>query len=303
MPTAKRYRVLAPKDWPDDQPAFGLDGPYQDYRTWGNHMEAIAGHPLLRGYPGQDVSQSPSGVPSDAAGGIGGAMAFLMGLRYRDRTGKGVMIEVATAENFAPFLGDYIMDYTMNGRVHTQLGNQHLSWAPHEAYPCKGDDRWVAIVCRDDAEWQRLCAVMATPELAQDPRFRDSLSRWNNRGELDLVIAQWTRPQDANEVMHRLQSAGVPAGAVMKEADALADPHLRARGLFQTVAHPEAEAQEQVGPLFRMGKAPTPIWRHAPRLGEDNEYVYKKVLGCSDAEYRRLEQEGHIGMDYDPSVP
>ncbi|MSQ40626.1 MAG: CoA transferase [Dehalococcoidia bacterium] len=301
--TWERLSALNPRFVMVRQPAFGLDGPYQEYRTWGNHMEAIAGHPLLRGYPGQDVSQSPSGVPSDAAGGVGGAMAFLMGLRYRKRTGQGVMIEVATAENFVPFLGDYIMDYTMNDRVSIQQGNQHFAWAPHQAYPCQGDDKWVAIVCRDDAEWQQLCTVMAVPDLAQDTRFRDSLSRWNNRDALDQIIAQWTRPQGASDVMHRLQAAGVPAGAVMNEADALADPQLRARGLFQTVTHPEAETQEQVGPLFRMGKTTNPIWRHAPRLGEDNEYIYKKVLGYSDAEYHRLEGEGHIGMDYDPSVP
>ena len=286
------------------QPAFGLEGPYKNYRTWGNHMESLSGHPALRAYPDEDLERAASGVPSDAAGGIGGALALMMGLRYRERTGKGVMIEAPTAENFVPFLGDFIMDYSMNGRVHEKLANQHLYWAPHNVYQCAGHDRWITIACRDDREFRALCGVMETPDLASDARFRDGLSRWESRSDLDRVIAEWTHDQDAKDLMRRLQDADVPAGAVMDEADALADPHMAERGFFETLVHPEIEGEyRHPGPLFRMASAPNRLWRHAPRLGEDNEYVYKQVLGFTDERYAEFEAKGHIGMDYDPSVP
>jgi crotonobetainyl-CoA:carnitine CoA-transferase CaiB-like acyl-CoA transferase len=284
-------------------PAFGVEGPYKNYRTWGNHMEALAGHPLLRAYPDEDPSKGPSGVPSDAAGGIGGALAFVMGLRYRKKTGKGIFIEAPTAENFVPLLGDFVMDYTMNGRVHTQLGNQDLYMAPHQAYRCQGEERWIAIACRTDAEFQKLCEVMGKPGLAKDERFCNSLDRWKNRRALDGIIQEWTLTQEARPLMERLQAAKVPAGMVMDESDVLADPHVKARGFFQKVTHPEAGTHLNPTFAWKMSKTPNEIRRYAVRLGEDNEYVYKKVLGFSDEEYRKFEEAGHVGMDYLPNVP
>ncbi len=302
--TWERLSSINPKFVLVRQPAFGLDGPYKNYRTWGNHMESLSGHPALRGYPDEDLERAASGVPSDASGGIGGALAMMMGLRYRERTGKGAMIEVPTAENFVPFLGDFIMDYTMNGRMHEKLANQHLYWAPHNVYACAGHDRWVTIACRNDEEFQRLCAEMGQAELAFDQRFRDSLNRWRNRAELDRVIADWTGDQDHKDVMHRLQKVGVSAGAVLDEGDALADPHLADRGFFETLVHPEIDGEyRHPGPLFQMASMRNHLWRHAPRLGEDNEYVYKTILEFSDEKYAEFEAQGHIGMDYDPSVP
>ena len=286
------------------QPAFGLDGPYKNYRTWGNHMEALSGHPLIRAYPDEDASRGPSGVPADAAGGIGGALAFMMGLRYREKTGRGLTIEIPSAQNFIPLLGDFIMDYTMNGRVHTQLGNQDLAMAPHQAYRCEGEERWVTIACRDDREFRALCEVMGNEDLAAHPDYQDSLNRWNNRKQLDVIISQWTATQNARSVMERLQAVGVPAGQIMDEADAFADPHHRDRGFWQPLDHPEIpeRSMEHAGPLFRMDGHLNTVRRAAPRLGEDNEYVYKEILGFSDEKYREFEESGHIGMDYDPSV-
>ena len=302
--TWERLSAINPRFVLVRQPGFGLEGPYKNYRTWGNHMESLSGHPALRAYPEEDLDRGASGVPSDAAGGIGGALAMMVGLRQRERTGKGVMIELPTAENFVPFLGDFIMDFSMNGRVHTQLANQHLYWAPHNVYACAGNDRWLTIACRDDPEFQKLCEVMGASELASDDRFKDSLTRWENRGELDGIIGSWTETRDATELMHRLQAAGVPAGAVMDEADALADPHMEERGFYETLTHPEIDGEyRHPGPLFRMESGPNHLWRHAPRLGEDNEYVYKQVLGFTDEKYAEFERTGHIGMDYDPSVP
>ena len=284
-------------------PGFGIEGPYKNYRTWGNIMEGLAGHPLLRAYPDESPMRAPSGVPSDAASGIGGALGFLMGLFYREAMGKGLQIELPMTDNFLPFLGEFILDYTMNGRVRTQLGNTHDSFAPHNAYPCEGEDRRITIACRNDQEWQTLCKLMERPDLADDPRFQDQPARLRNRKELDAVLSEWTLTQDRMKLMHTLQAAGVPAGALLDAKDAFEDPHLRARGFFETLTHPEAGTHEYVGPLFHMDRTPNHLRRHAPRLGEDNEYVYRQLLGFSDKEYRRFEEAGHIGMDYDPSIP
>lgn len=89
----------------------------------------------------------------------------------------------------------------------------------------------------------------------------------------------------------------------MNERDAYGDPHLRERGYWQTLGHPEAGNHEYPGVLWKAARTPNRLRRAAPRLGEDNEYVYRELLGYSEAEYREFEASGHAGMDYDPSIP
>ena len=284
-------------------PGFGITGPYQRYRTFGNHMEALCGHPVIRAYPGYSIERAPSGVPSDAASGVGSAFAFMNGLRYREQTGKGLMIELATAENFVGYIGEFIMDYSMNGRQWEYMANSHFFLAPHNVYPVHGEDRWVTIAVRDEREWRALCDSMRMPELADDPRFVTMADRHANRAELDAIIAAWTRPLDPYWIMHRLQGVGIPAGVVMTEADAYGDRQHAARDFFQTIENPDTGIQRQVGRAWQASKSPQRVTRHAPHLGQDNEYVYKEVMGYSDAEYRGFEERGHIGTEYDPDIP
>lgn len=284
-------------------PGFGVEGPYRDYRTFGNHMEAIAGHPVIRAYPELGLDYAPASVPADAASGVGGALAFAMALRQRERTGKGVYVELATAENYVPFLSEFILDYSMNDRVWQQMGNDHWSIAPHNAYPCQGLDRWVTIACRDDEEWAALCALMGRGDLASDARYADMASRHTNRRSLDAEIAAWTTTHDAAWIAARLQDAGVPAGVVLHESELLRDPHLEARGYWQQIPHPETGTQRHVGRLWRASDTPHPEPRHAPTLGQDNEYVYRDLLGFSAEEFDAFARAGHIGTEYDASVP
>ena len=284
-------------------PGFGIAGPYRRYRTFGNHMEALCGHPVIRAYPGRSLEYAPGGVPSDAASGVGSAFAFMLGLRQRELTGKGLLIELATAENFVGLIGEFVMDHAMNGRLWEHMGNGHFFLAPHNVYRCRGLDRWAAITVRDEREWRALCEAMRRPELASDPRFATMAGRFARREELDAEIGAWTAPRDAYWVMGRLQAAGVPAGVVMNEADVYDDRQLEARGFFQTVANPETGVQRQVGRAWKASRSPGFAFRHAPHLGQDNEYVYREVLGYTAAEYRRFEEQGHIGTEYDPGIP
>ena len=302
--TWERLSAINPKLIMIRMPAFGLDGPYKGYRTWGNHMEAISGHPLIRTYPDLSPEYAPAGVPADAASGIGATLAFLMGKRYLRRTGKGLLIEAPTAENFVPLLGEFIMDYSMNDRVWTQMGNTHFYLAPHNVYRTQGEDKWVTIACWNEEQWRTLCDVIRRPELVDDPRFIDNDARYQNRAELDAIISTWTADKQASWIMDRLQVVGVPSGEVMNERDATEDRHLEQRGFFTRVTHPESGTHKAPMTPFKSTNHPdTGPRRHAPRLGEDNEYIYKSVLGYTDEEYAEFDTKGHIGMDYDPSIP
>jgi crotonobetainyl-CoA:carnitine CoA-transferase CaiB-like acyl-CoA transferase len=283
-------------------PAYGLSGPYKSYRSFGNHMESMTGHHYLRGYADLDPEATGNSFTADAAGGVLGAFAVLLALRARRRHGRGQMIELALAENFLPYIGELILDYTMNGRVAEPKGNEHASHAPHNAYPCAGEDRWIAIDVGSDEEWAALCRVAGEPAWACDPRFATTLSRWQHRHALDAAIGHWTCTQERYDLFRRLQVAGVIAGPVQDEADAYACPQLNERGFFEELTHPEAGTHRYPGLNVRLTETPNHLRRAAPLLGGDNSYVYCDLLGLADDAYADLEAQGHIGMDYPESA-
>ena len=279
-------------------PAYGSTGPYKNFRSLGIHMEGAVGHSLLRGYADMDPSANTQVYVADAAAGAQGAFAVLVGLHHRRRTGEGQLIELAQAENVAPFMGQFFMDYSMNGRNGATIGNRH-PYAIQGCYPCKGEDRWVNVTIFDDADWAAFRTAIGSPAWAEDPRFDTQHGRYQAHDELDDRISEWTRERGHYEVMHALQQAGVAAGAVIDQADAYSDPHLKERGAFEEAYQEDVGTHLYPGAPFKMSGTPPSIRRGPVRLGEDNEYVYRKLLSISDERYAELEREGHIGMDYE----
>jgi crotonobetainyl-CoA:carnitine CoA-transferase CaiB-like acyl-CoA transferase len=193
------------------------------------------------------------------------------------------------------------MDYSMNGRSASTLGNRHPT-AIQGVYPCAGEDRWLSLTIFDERDWELFCQAMGNPDWVSDPKFIDHESRRANHDDLDAHISDWTRQRTHREAMEALQSHGVAAGAVLDQRDADEDPHYLDRQIF------EEASQEDVGTFkyprapFKMSRSPVKIERGPVRLGEDNEYVYKTLLQLSDEEYDELVESGHIGMDYAPHI-
>lgn len=279
--------------------AFGCSGPYAHFRAYGASMEAMVGHTQLRGYPDVDPVHTTSVFIADSTGGAAATFAILAALYHRQRTGRGQFIDMSQAENMTHSLSQAFMDYSMNRRVRSTLGNRDAARAPQGVYRCAGEDNWLALSCRTDAEFASLCAAMSRPELARDPRFAQGHERWRHQDELDALISSWTADKDHVALFHLLQSAGVDAAPVYTVAEVFDDPHLRARDDWQRVTHPMAGTHAYFKPVIgHMSKTPLAIRKHAPTVGEDNEYVYKQVLGYSDEEYERFVAEGHAGTSF-----
>lgn len=280
-------------------PAFGATGPYRHFRAYGANMEAVTGHTLLRGYADSDPTHTTNVFFADACAGATSAFAVLAALRYRLKTGKGQYIDMAQAENVAQTFSQAIMDYSMNRRSQTTLGNRDPSRAPQGVYRCSGQDSWLALSCGSDAEFRALCEVIGKPELAHDPRFADSLSRYKHQDALDEEISAWSAGLDHYQAFHALQSAGVAASPVLSIGEVAEDPHLQARDMWQQVTHPVAGTHKYLKPpMSHMSRTPLQYWRHAPTLGMDNEYVYKQVMGYSDEEYRWFVENQHAGTTF-----
>jgi crotonobetainyl-CoA:carnitine CoA-transferase CaiB-like acyl-CoA transferase len=284
-------------------PAYGLSGPYKNYRSFGMQLEGTAGHTGLRGYTDTDPTAADEVYMGDAAGGVNGAFAVMLALRHRRRTGQGQLIELPQVENFMPYLGEAIMDYTMNGRVQGRLGNRHPSMAPHGVYRCRGEDRWVTIAAAGDEEWRGLCRAMGNPAWAREPRFRNGLARWKHQDDLDRFIGQWTEGQSPAEVMMVLQANGVAAGVVQDDSDLYADAQLNDQVFFKEFVHADAGTHRYPGLMWKAEETPNEMRTPPVRLGEYNEFVYRELMGVSGEEYGRLEETGHIGTVYASHLP
>ena len=279
-------------------PAFALDGPYRNYRAFGLHVEAMVGHTHLRSYPDAGPELIGETLASDGISGVQGAVAIAMALRHRERTGEGQLIELPLTEGFIPTLAEFLFDYTMNGRDTPSQGNLHRWNAPHNVYPCTGEDRSIAIDVATDPEFAALCDVLGNDALARDDRFATAEARREHRDALDAALAALTVACDREALFHQLQARGVCAAPVHNAVEALADPQLRERGFFEELTLPGVGTHAYPGLTFRLACTPNALRTPPPRLGEHNEAIYLGLLGYSRDEFERMESAGLIGTRY-----
>ena len=274
------------------QPMQGFDGPHKHYFGFGAVLNAITGFNNLSGYPERLPMGLGTNYPDYVINPGHTLIAIMAALRHRKRTGKGQRIELAQIESAISALAPAVMDYQANGRIQTRAGDRLPTASPHGAFRCQDieiageqHDRWVAIAVHDDAQWRALVDAMGSPSWAADAKFATLEARKANEDALEAHINEWTRPQDAVEVMRLLQSKGVPSGVVHNARDMLDnDPHMRERAYYEYLDHPEAGRTAHDGAPFRLSKTPGSLRTPAPCLGEHNEYVCKEILGMSDDE-------------------
>lgn len=268
-------------------PVMGTTGPYRQYGANGNGVIAYGGLDANMGFPARPpVGMGP--LYSDFASPYFGIAALMAALHHRARTGEGQFIDLAQLQVAVSVLGTDVLEYTANGNVRQPDGNRSRDECPHAAYPCYGDDRWIAIAVASDEEWRALCDVIEEPQLTLDPRFATQPERRRNEAELDASIAAWTRTQDAWQAMHVLQAAGVAAGVVENVEDLVVrDPHMRAHH-FADVTDAEGRVHYMTHRQPVRFDGETIALNRAPTFGEHNEYVFREVLGLSEEDYLRL---------------
>jgi crotonobetainyl-CoA:carnitine CoA-transferase CaiB-like acyl-CoA transferase len=271
----------------------GQTGPHALLAGFGTMGAALAGFVELAGWPDRPPA-GPFGAYTDYVAPKFIAAALLAALDHRRRTGEGQYIDLSQAEASIHFLTPAVLDYTVNGRVQTRMGNRSLTEAPHGVYPCAGEDRWVAIACADEAQWRALCAVSGHPEWAVDPRFATLADRIAHADALDALVAAWTAPRDVEEVERLLQGAGVPVHRVATSADCFADPQLAHRGHFVTLEHPELGPVPVENSRLRLSRTPARIAWPGPTYGQHNDQVLREILGLSDADIVRLVTAGAL---------
>jgi crotonobetainyl-CoA:carnitine CoA-transferase CaiB-like acyl-CoA transferase len=281
-------------------PAAGLTGDWANYTGFGAQFDGLSGFAHLVGHHDSEMVETPATMYMDAATGPAGAFAVLAALHYRAAVGRGQLIELAQIENVLNQLGDAFLEVQLGGEPQ-RLGNRDPERAPQGVYPCRGEERWLAISVRDDAEWAALARVIGREDLLGDDRFATTAGRYAHHDELDHIVTEWTTGQDLMAAFHSLQRVGVTAGPQFDEEMLASDPHVEARGWIRELASRDVGSYPHVSHAFQ---GLPQVWeRGAPVLGEDNDYVYRDVIGVDDDEYQWLVEAKVIVEDYlDPDM-
>lgn len=275
-------------------PGYGSEGPYRGFISYGTNVDPASGLASLMGYPGEEPHMSGNAYP-DPVAGLFAVGAILTALYHQRATGEGQYIDLSQAEATTALLGEVSLGACLNGVVPPRVGNRHPCQAPHGCYPCRGDDAWVAIAVRGDDEWHALARVLGEPTWCSEARYGTLPGRLEHHDELDRHIAAWTSQRGVYDVMHALQSAGVPAGVVANAEQLVNDPNLRAREFFWDIDHPEAGSRRYAGQPVRLSATPARLHRPAPCLGQHNERILGGLLGLSAEELDDLREKGVIG--------
>jgi benzylsuccinate CoA-transferase BbsF subunit len=248
----------------------------------------------LWNHPGQPEPIGYQGVyPDYVAAALTPALVYAA-LLYRQRTGHGLFLDLAQAEVAAYMIGVSYLESIVNHHEPQPVGNDWPYAAPHNVYPCAGEDRWCAIVVETEAQWRALCGVLGRAALADDPRFATLADRRAHREALDALIADWTRSREPHAVMQTLQAARVPCGVVQYGEDLLEDPQLQYRGAVARVEHPKLGPVPHAAVPLHLSDGGLVAGRYAPAVGEHNDYVYREILGYSAERLAALQQAGVV---------
>jgi crotonobetainyl-CoA:carnitine CoA-transferase CaiB-like acyl-CoA transferase len=269
--------------------AFGTEGPLKDRPGYDPLMQAYGGIMSINGHPDQPPARVPVSVV-DMGTGMWAVMGILAALRERDRTGRGSEVTTALFDTALAWSVFQMSHYFATGEVPRPQGSGTAMIVPYEAFPVV--DGWVMIAAGSDALFVKATAALEVPELARDPRFVDNPRRVEHRVALQEALARITRLLTAEDLLGRLQRAGVPSARVSTMDQVATEPQTEASGMLPTVKHPRLPDYRAVAlPIKWDGERPAAS-RVPPLLGEHSAEVLAE-LGYDDAAIRRL-VERHV---------
>jgi crotonobetainyl-CoA:carnitine CoA-transferase CaiB-like acyl-CoA transferase len=289
-------RAINPKIVTIDLSGFGATGPGAEQVSWGPILDATSGMAEATGYADSGPYKQGLAFP-DAVGGVHGAFAILAALHERDRTDGPVHLDISQQETLLGLAGDLALWTSVTGTSPARRGARSLTYAPAGVYRCAGDDDWLALTVRDDAEWAALVDTIvdeAEPAARplDDPAWASVEGRFAGHDEIDKVIEAWLAGRSKHDAMDELQAAGVAAVAVMTNKDLVEDRHMVARGFMVTLDHVDVGPRGFPGFPIHFDGSATDL-KPTPALGAHNHEVLREI-GRTDADIAALAAAGTI---------
>jgi benzylsuccinate CoA-transferase BbsF subunit len=275
--------------------AQGLTGPFSRNKALGLQLNGLAGFTQFIGSPEREPLSFMFAYPDYIVAFLGTA-ALCSALEHRRQTGEGQMLDISQYESGLQFMAPYLLEYGANGRESGRMGNQDPCAAPHDYYPCGGEDEWCSIAVFSDEEWNRFCEALDRPSWTGRAEFATLRGRKEHEAELNARIAEWTRSRRAEDVVAIVQKAGIASGPVKKASEIYGDPQLKERGFFWKMDHREMGEFTHMGQPSVLGRTPAQPKSPAPCLGEHTAYVCTELLGMSEDEFSDLLVAGAFAL-------
>ena len=260
--------------------AYGQTGPMRDKPGFARIAHAFSGLAYLSGEPGRPPVVPGSTSLADYMSGLFGAVGVMVALRHAEKTGEGQYIDIGLYESVFRVLDEIAPAYARSGFVRERMGPDTVNIVPHSHYETK-DGRWVALACSNDRMWERLTKAMGRPELADDPRYSLPKARDDHRPEVNALVAEWVKNNDAEDLIALCDTAEAPISVLMNIADIFADPQYAARGNLQKIDHPQLGELTLPAPLPRLSKTPPSLNSAGPALGNANDEVFGGLLALT----------------------
>lgn len=267
---------------------FGQSGPDYQRTAYDLIVQGTSGMMSITGHPGGPPTRL--GVPiADIGGGMFAAYAIVAALFDRERNGEGSYVDVSMLGGQVAMLTYQAGLYLSTDAVPGQLGNAHPMIAPYDTF--RTADGYVNIAVGNDSLWQRFCAALDLARLAEDQRFNDNASRSINREALYAVLEPRLAELTTEEVVCRLDGAGVPSGPIRDVAQAMDDSQTRAQHLVLEVDHPTLGRLEVAGAPYHFDGEPVRARLAPPLLGQQTADILAEA-GYSAAEIEEMVASG-----------
>ncbi len=270
---------------------YGQTGPYAHRAGFGAVGEAMGGLRYVVGDPSTPPSRVGISI-GDSLAATFACLGALSALHYRERTGRGQVVDSAIYEAVLAMMESLITEYDKTGYVRERTGAILPNVAPSNVYPTS--EGWVLIAANQDTVFRRLCEAMGQPDLAQRPEYANHQARGAHQRELDELIARWTAGLTTERVLDLMDRHGVPAGLIYRPPDMLKDPQFLARHAIVSVKHPAFGELKMQNVVPKLSATPGGIRAPAPELGEHNEEIYRGLLGYPSERVAALAAQGVI---------
>lgn len=274
-------------------PAFGR-GPWSEYVAYGSTLECATGIVSLNGYGGEDrdqpIQSTGGGFVVNPIAAMQATGAIIAALIHRAKTGRGTNIEVSQFEAGTHLLNTEMNNYVINKKISLPDGNNDHNVLFQGCYPAKGEDQWMVISIRNQAEWINFCHLIGKTDWLNSNVLGCIQQANKHRRKVDLAITQWTKNQTKSESTRKLQNMKIAAAPVNNNVEVLFDPQVKHRGLYHWVVYPYGATAPSLTMPVRFSKTTFPDpYRPAQAIGADNQYIYGDILGLKATEIKKLE--------------
>jgi formyl-CoA transferase len=264
---------------------FGAEGPLGGFPGYDAIVQAMVGLMSINGTPDSGPTRLATPVV-DIGTGLFSAIAILMAVVERQRSGQGQFIDMTLHDCGMALLHPHAANYFLSGKRPVATGNPHPNLAPYDKYRTATCE--IFIGTGNDATFRRMCTLLGQPELADDARFRSNADRMGNRAVLSEIVQGIVAEEDGHKLCARLLENGLPAGPVLFIDEVAAAPHTAARDMVAEIGW-----YKGLNTPIKFGRTPGGARAAPPRFGADGEAVLA-AHGFTPGEIAALKDEGVV---------